>query len=194
MPPRVVGDLRLEYDHAPHKTLQLDTRGAHHWIGVAPHARLNVRLSEPDISFTGSAYHDSNWGTEPLEKRFESWTWSRAEVPLGTVVLYDIIERDSGPRERALLFHRSGEVEELDNLQHTQLRRGGWGVKRSTRVDPNAASSLHARLIDSPFYTRDLIHTQLLGHHTIAMHEALDLRRFQRGWVRFLLPFRIRVQ
>ena len=193
MPKRIEGELSLHFQSPSEHVISLDSSGEHHWMGVAPHARIDVSLDEPDLSFSGHAYHDSNWGIAPLESAFHSWTWSRATLDEGTLVMYDVTEStDSTPQERAALFRANGEVVELDQFDRAKLKSGLWGIERSTRTDAYQSASIKHRLVDSPFYTRDVIKTTLMGQNVLAVHESLDLVRFQKSWVRFLIPFRIR--
>jgi len=46
-------------------------------------------------------------------------------------------------------------------------------------------------LEDTPFYTRSQIASHFHNEPVTAVHESLDLRRFSKNWVRFLLPFRM---
>jgi len=208
MPRRLIGRATLSAEHIFSYALPLDQAAQHEWIGVAPHARIKVELSMPCVSFEGSAYHDVNRGNEPLEEAFDAWTWCRAELPQGSVVLYDLLERSrtappsahsaedllvSGRSHNALLFRCDGVVEPIEFLNRAPLVRGLWGVKRETRVDPEGHAEHAHTLVDAPFYTRDLIETQLLGVKTIAVYESLDLRRFKRSWVRYLLGFKVKL-
>ena len=72
------------------------------------------------------------------------------------------------------------------------LAKTGWRIDRSVRSDVGTKPTLIRTLEDTPFYSRNLIALTLRGHATTAVHESVDLQRFARGWVRFLLPFRIR--
>ena len=195
MPRHVSGEFTLNFSEQPHHEERLDVAGAHRWMGVAPRARIKLMLDAPALCFEGSAYHDMNWGEAPLEEAFDSWTWSRAELPEGTLVLYDVAEHaPSLPAQRALWFDQRGRVEQITGLEAAQLKRGFWGVDRSTRADVNTRPHIAAGLMDSPFYTRDLIETQLRGTRVTSMHESLNMRRFQSAWVRALIPFRMRIR
>ena len=190
---KIIGQVQLKLPRRFHHEINLDHTGKHKWMAVAPSADVVVSLEQPNLSFRGQAYHDSNWGDEPLENAFKSWTWSRAELNEGTCVLYDINEHGKDVNPRALFFSHQGTVEELDKkFVSSSLPKGLWGVHRPNRADHSDLAHLHKTLVDSPLYTRDLVHTELLGEKTLAMYESLNLHRFEQSWVRFLLPFRIR--
>lgn len=183
---RVEGEVRLH----PATTLgttgfDLDAAGAHRWWPIAPVARAEVRLTRPQVQFEGIAYHDQNAGQGPLEAAFQGWTWSRSGDGMRTDVLYDVQPVAGPPRHLGRRFHADGHTEVIDPPTEIALPRGWWGVRRTTRGLPGQAVTLRRTLEDTPFYTR----SQLAPH---GVHEALDLVRFNRSWVRFLLPFRMR--
>jgi carotenoid 1,2-hydratase len=159
---------------------------------VAPLARVEVELEEPRLRFSGSGYHDTNFGDEPLEAAFESWNWSRAELPDGAAILYDVERLAGDPLRLGRLFCRDGRVEPLEAPAPCPLPSGTWGEPRATRTDAGGRAQVVKTLETSPFYARSLLRTELGGASALSMHEALSLTRFTRGWVQFLLPFRMR--
>lgn len=189
MPRRISGRIRLvpqaRFDHP------VTIGPGHTWWGLAPHARAEVELDDGP-RFSGPAYHDCNMGTEGLEDGFRRWTWSRAELPRGTAVLYDVELRDGGRRDLGFLFGADGALEPFEAPEARDLGRGKWGVDRVTRVDAGGAAVVRMTLVDSPFYNRSVIETTLGGHRAVGVHETLDCDRFAAGWVRFLLPWKIR--
>ena len=77
--------------------VELAATGNHFWQAAAPHGRVTAEFSSPKLSWSGAAYHDMNWGDEPLESAFRSWTWLRALTGQGVEVIYDV-ERRNGSR------------------------------------------------------------------------------------------------
>jgi carotenoid 1,2-hydratase len=65
-------------------------------------------------------------------------------------------------------------------------------VPRITRVDAGGNATLARTLEDTPFYNRSELTTTLSGQSVRAVHEAVDLDRFKKGWVQFMLPYRMR--
>ena len=172
--------------------LPLDPDQSHGWWPVAPRARVEVRLEDPQLSFTGSGYHDANFGDEALEEGFVSWSWSRAELPETTAVLYDVQPRAGSAIDRALTFDRSGRIDLLEVPRRRRLEPTRWGLERPTRTDADGDAVVLRTLEDTPFYSRSLIQTSLTGHRVAAMHESLSLSRFSHPLVQLMLPFRIR--
>ncbi len=46
-------------------------------------------------------------------------------------------------------------------------------------------------LLDTPFYARSLVEHRIFGERAISMHESLDLTRFSKSYVKWMLPFRM---
>ncbi len=177
---RVVLTPRLLYD----SPVQLDENGRHHWRAVAPLSRVDVAFDEPRIAWSGSAYHDMNWGDEPLEKGFKGWTWSRMADGDGTIVYYDA-DRSDGSQKGAALRFADGGVSGIEAPPPHPLKRGFWLMPRIVRAP--LRPKLVATLEDAPFYTRNHVR---IGDHD-AIHESLSLTRFDTRMVQAMLPFRM---
>ncbi|MFH1807288.1 MAG: carotenoid 1,2-hydratase [Pseudomonadota bacterium] len=186
------GRLRLTPEHLYGHPVYLDQAREHRWWPVCPHARIEVWLDQPGLHFVGAGYHDSNEGDVPLEQSFRYWTWSRATLPKGTAVLYDVDPVAGPPTRRGWLFDHDGRVRDIAAPRAQSLPPGLWGVPRHTRVDEGASARVEQTFEDSPFYMRSLLRTRLLGEDALAVHEALSLERFDQTWVQLLLPFRMR--
>ncbi|MGK0359790.1 MAG: carotenoid 1,2-hydratase [Bradymonadia bacterium] len=178
------GSVRVTPVVAGNACHQLDAAGRHRWWPIAPVARAVVELG--DERFEGPAYHDINSGDRPLEADFRRWDWCRSAD--GTV-LYDVVQRDGPPIEFGVQFTPDG-PQPIAWSTRTELKKGGWGVARATRSE--SPIQLHATLEDTPFYTRSWLHRDGPDGPVHVMHESLDLDRFDRAWVRCLLPFKMR--
>lgn len=148
----------------------LDARDRHRWQPIARDADVEVELREPRLTFRGRGYLDGNHGDEPLEDAFTGWSWARGGDGRTS---YDVRRRD-GTR----LILGAGEDQ--------RLGRTGWGLDR--RVVWDEPVRVTRTLEDTPFYARSL----LASPRGPIVHEELSLDRFRRGWVRFLVPFRMR--
>jgi carotenoid 1,2-hydratase len=188
---RIVGRVTVHPRVRVDEPFALDAAGAHLWWSAAPSARVEVALDEPAIRWSGEGYHDANAGDGPLEDTFTSWDWSRASVCDDSVILYDALTRDGVRRPHARRVTPSGRVETVEAPTAVSLPRTRWGVQRHTRTDGGPAR-VRETLEDSPFYARSVLSSRLLGQDVTAMHETLDLERFRKGWVQFLLPFKTR--
>lgn len=188
-PRRVAGRIRMTPSALGETAYRLDRDGLHHWRPVAPSGPVEVEFDRPRLRWRGTAYCDSNWGTVPLAETFARWHWSRVPLPDGAAVLYDITPR-SGPRvELGLRFGFDSKAEALPLPRTASLTRSAWRIERQTRSEGGA--HVLQRLEDGPFYARSLVECELDGAPRVAVHETLDLDRFQRAWVRMLLPFRM---
>jgi carotenoid 1,2-hydratase len=197
VPRRLRGAIRLTPAAIGARSYILDAAGRHRWTPFAPCAHVDVRLADPDLTWSGVAYMDMNVGAEPLEDAFRAWTWSRASVPVGaatpasTVVLYDVTPRAAPPHSLALHFAPDGTVQAVEAPPVIGLPTTGWRVARETRADAGHGARVVRTLEDAPFYSRSQLETHLLGRTAPAIHESLDLNRFRSTWVQCLLPFRM---
>ncbi len=185
---RVRGRVRIVPELAG-DPLALDPAARHLWVPVAPRARVQVQMQSPDVSFSGSGYHDSNWGRQPLEACFDSWSWSRAETPHGAAIVYDVALPD-GPIRHALRIDRDGSHDDWVPTDLSTLPRTRWALPRQNRAD--GPTTLVRTLEDTPFYSRSIVRTCIDGRQTLAMHEGLSLTRFTHPVVQLMLPFRLR--
>ncbi len=183
------GRVRIEQLGGAQAPRALDRAGDHHWWPIGARARAEVELDSPSVRFTGSAYHDCNYGRVPLEDTFVGWNWSRAEVDEDVLILYDVHERDGTQTPLGLRIAEDG-TQPLLTHHDVALPSGGWGVPRTTRAHGDAR--VVRPLEDTPFYTRSLLQTHFDGRDVTAVHESLSMERFVEPWVQFLLPFRIR--
>ena len=191
LPRRVRGAIRLYPKALCGQSFALDPAGLHRWAPLAPCARIEVRMSDPDLEWSGTGYMDSNFGDAPLEESFEDWTWSRASLPDRTAVLYDFKARESAPQSLALQFDAQGGVREMETPPPASLPATRWRLPRQTRADEGQEVRVVRTLEDGPFYSRTQLETRLFGVRAPAVHESLSLDRFRSGWVQCLLPFRM---
>ena len=191
IPHRVKGRVRLYPEAVVNHPVVLDREARHCWWPIAPCARVEVELDRPDLDWSGSGYFDFNTGEVPLEQSFRNWNWCRASLPEGTAVLYDLIDREGEACSLAIRFDPSAGVADFEPPPAADLDRTFWRMSRSTRCEPGEAAKVIETLEDSPFYSRSVIQTKLLGRHATAIHESLDLDRFARPIVQAMLPFRM---
>lgn len=164
----------------------LDANNQHMWWPVAANASVEVDMQAPAKRWRGRAYHDCNWGYAPLADAFDSWQWMRTQRPAGTEVTY--VAQACGETKNRGFSHwygDDGSAQAQPVPPAVQLRRSGWNLKQPAF----GAVKRSALLEDTPFYSRSRL---LVDGSAVAMHETLDMRRWQAPWVQFLLPFRLR--
>lgn len=189
---RVKGRVRVTPLCLPGQEYRLDAAGTQIWHPVAPLSQIEVAFSSPNLSWCGNAYLDHNRGTQPLEKSFRRWDWSRQASIGRTRILYDVTERDGSGQCLSLEVARDGSISHLPALPRAPLARGQiWRVERGTRSDAGEQAHVISTLEDTPFYARSLVATSLWGDATPSMHESLDLDRFDNRVVQAMLPFRM---
>ncbi|MCQ0989630.1 carotenoid 1,2-hydratase [Jiella marina] len=191
IPKRVKGTVRLYPEAVVNHPVALDADARHCWWPIAPCARVEVELEQPSLSWSGSGYFDFNTGEVPLEETFHRWNWCRANVPEGTVVLYDLLDRDDQSCSLAIKFDPKTGVTDFEPPPPARLDRSFWRMRRSTRCERGAEAKVLETLEDSPFYTRSVVASRLLGRDVTAIHESLDLDRFANPVVQWMLPYRM---
>ena len=187
LPGKIVGSVQLNLDSVSPTAFELDCDGRHFWRPLAPMTRIQVRLNSPDLHWQGHAYHDCNYGAEPLEKTFTGWDWSRLHTPEGPVICYEPRYRDGSSRALCL---RSGDgtVSQIDPAPVCPLPRSKWGISRATRA---LRAEITRSFEDTPFYARAELRADYGSGQGTGVHETLDLRRFCNPVVRLMLPFRM---
>jgi carotenoid 1,2-hydratase len=192
LPRRVRGVVRVHPKAITNYPVQLDAAGRHQWWPIAPDARVEVELGSPRLRWSGHGYLDTNSGDEPLEAGFRNWDWSRARLQQGSAVLYDVMRRNGERMALALRFDGRGGAEPFEPPPSTPLPSTfWWRIRRATQTDADSTAELLETLEDTPFYARSTIRAQWLGEPVTAFHESLSLDRFDSGWVKMLLPFRM---
>lgn len=192
LPKPVCGRIVLTPTGLTEDVYQLDLNGQHFWCPIAPSARVDVTFQKPNMTWSGNAYLDANWGAEPLEDGFEHWDWSRAALSDGAGIFYDAVTKGGENRRLALRFDKAGNTEMVGCPKRVSLSSGPiWRVPRTTPVAINGQARTLSMLEDTPFYTRSRIETRFDGEQVTAIHESLNLDRFSKNWVRCLLPFRM---
>jgi len=166
---------------------------AHHWHVRAPHGRLEVDFERPGFRFTGRGYHDTNWGEGRLEEAFVRWSWARFHEAHRSRILYAVTPRQGeargfvldGEPGRPTIARAPGAVRWGD------LVKTGWGLSAPLGFsveEPVQESASVVRWLDrTPFYARYV--AKLEGIEGVG--EYLDLDRFQRPTVQFLLRWRM---
>ncbi len=186
------GTVTLEPEILPDFATDFGTGGRHRWSPVAPRAHVEVRLKSPALAWDGTGYLDMNRGDEPIEDGFAYWNWSRACLRKKAAILYDVIRREGGSASMGLEIAGDGTVTPVDMPQHCTLTATPiWKMPRETRCDGGQSASIARTFEDTPFYSRSMLATRLLGEPAAAMHESLSLDRFRKRWVQTLLRFRM---
>jgi carotenoid 1,2-hydratase len=191
LPYRIRGEVHVHLAPTPALSFALDRAGHHHWMPLAPRARIEVRFEEPALRWSGEGYLDANHGDRALECDFRGWQWSRTSDARGTVVYYEPEHLSEESWPLAVEFALDGTAHSVPLPGLLRLPRSGWGIARSARVEQPRATRALRTLVDAPFYARTLLATQRADLPALAVHESLSLERFRRRSVQWLLPFRM---
>lgn len=192
LPSRVRGTVRIHPERLFDCVAALDDGGRHHWGPIAPSARVEVEFDKPGTRWSGHAYLDCNQGSEPIDRPFTEWDWSRSRLQDGsTAVIYDVRQKSGIDRLLALRFRPSGEVEPFEAPMRQALPRTAWRIDRTMRTDAHHPARVTQTLEDTPFYVRSVLQSGLLGESVVSMHETLNLPRLTSTAVRLMLPWRM---
>jgi carotenoid 1,2-hydratase len=213
LPSRVKGRIEIRLPSHDLERQPLDSTDCasarHYWQPIAPHSRIIVEMSSPKLAWEGDAYVDSNYGDIPLESSFKSWTWSRSHAATGeTNIHYDVAMRNGETSQRSLNYSRQGQLRTIDAPRTHKLKPTRYfRITRTARTCENTEICALQTLEDTPFYSRSRFIEKDLrpanssqkppgteaetASHKVAIHESLDLDRFDSAWVRCLLPFRM---
>ena len=189
-PHRIKGDIIVEYEALQTTAFHLDSRKQHVWRPLAPRARIHVNFASPQQIWDGEAYVDCNWGAEPVEAGFRGWQWSRASRGEETCVFYDVVERSGAEQGIAAAFDRHGSVRGLTTPPQHQADKTLWRVARPYRSE-GTRGGLIKTVEDTPFYARSLLAQTIEGEDCVAIHESLDVTRYERPIVQAMLPWRM---
>ncbi|HVO00270.1 MAG TPA: hypothetical protein VMT49_09535 [Steroidobacteraceae bacterium] len=192
LPRALRGTVRVTPLVEPRVAYALDRAQHHLWTPLAPRARVEVELHAPALHWSGAGYLDGNRGERALEQDFHGWQWSRASSPSATAVYYEPRHRADADWPLALGFAAAGHAPRaLELPPRLPLGQSRWRIRGHLRSDAPQSTRLLARTVDAPFYARSLWRTRLDGQPAELVHESLDLDRFARRWVQYLLPFRM---
>ncbi len=191
LPSRIRGTVRLHPQALVGQTFALDRGGRHTWRPLAPRARVEVSLDQPDCRWSGDAYFDTNAGDEPLGSKFSSWDWSRAQTPRETLIFYDVQRAGGDAAGVALSINGQGDVRAIEPPPRARLPPTFWKMPRSLRSEASDRPILRRTLEDTPFYSRSLLEGRHGGLPAQIVHESLSLDRLRSPIVRAMLPFRM---
>jgi len=192
LPFAIQGRIRLRPEGLCRFVASLDGEGRHRWGPVAACSRVEVDLRHPALRWQGNAYFDANDGTEPIDRAFREWDWSRGRTTSGdTAVVYDLRHGDGSERVIAARFRPDGSHEAFEPPPRHSLPVSMWRIARHMRGTPSSPPQLLETLEDTPFYVRSKIRSTLLGEPLISIHETLDVPRVVSLPVRLMLPWRM---
>lgn len=170
----------------------LDAAGKHRWGPLAPSARVKVSLNSPDLQWEGNAYLDSNEGDEPISESFHEWDWSRAEMSGGrTSVIYDVREKSAHENVLALTFNPNGTIDHFEPPPRQALPKTFWGIQRHMRNQSAKGLEVVQVLENTPFYTRSVLNSELLGEKVLSFHETLSVPKLTQTSTQLMLPWRM---
>ena len=189
---KVAGTVELYPNTLFNFSTPLDAAGKHRWGPLAPSARVKVNLNSPDLQWEGNAYLDSNEGDEPISQAFHEWDWSRAELSGSrTAVIYDVREKNAQENVLALTFNPNGTIDRFEPPPRQALPKTIWGIRGHMRNQSPETLAVHQILENTPFYTRSVLNSELLGEKVLSFHETLSVPKLTLTSTQLMLPWRM---
>ncbi|MEM9223627.1 MAG: hydratase [Pseudomonadota bacterium] len=191
LPLRVQGEVLIRPHAISSLAYPIDRASEHFWRPICPSCTIDVRLTQPSLSWRGTGYMDMNWGHRPLERTFSHWDWMRVDRGAGrSAIFYETEELGAPGRKLALSVEADGSASPTKAPERHPLPSTLWRIGRSAWSDGEPAKMIRT-LEDAPFYARTELEVGLRGKRHTAIHESLSLRRFSNLAVQCLLPFRM---
>ena len=172
----------------------------HSWLPIAPYCRAQGRIELQEqhnpgcetILFTGTGYHDHNWGRLPFDADIRDWYWARAALSgQRSVILYHI-QPHHGPAVSHLLLFDAGRLVHYDAQAQVSLSRSAWNgfltryFSRLTVLsgDLQADFRFETRLDSAPFYIRALCRVEIRQGGSVESGKGIGeyLRPRQMSW------------
>ena len=189
---KIAGTVELYPNTLFNFSTPLDAAGKHRWGPLAPSARVKVNLNSPDLQWEGNAYLDSNEGDEPISEAFHEWDWSRAEMSgARTSVIYDVREKNTQENLLALTFNPNGTIDRFEPPPRQALPKTMWGIQGHMRNQSSETLKVQKILENTPFYTRSVLNSELLGEKVLSFHETLSVPKLTLATTQLMLPWRM---
>ena len=174
---------------------------SHFWLPAAPFCRVAGRVilreahnpGSEVIAFSGTGYHDHNWGRLPFASEIRDWYWARAALSgEQAVILYHVRPRGGGTAVSHFLLFKGGRMVRHDAAPQVHLSRpaiNAFGTVYATRMEVVSGEysvrfEFEARLDSAPFYVRVLCRATLNGQGEAEMGEGIGeyLRPCMMSW------------
>jgi len=187
----------------PEETAPEETapESSHFWLPAAPFCRVagRVTLREPhnpgaeQIKFSGTGYHDHNWGRLPFASEIRDWYWARAALSgERAVILYHVRPRQGKKAVSHFLLFERGRMMRHDAAPRVRLSRPAvnvFGTVYATHMEVESGEQevrfeFGARLDSAPFYVRALCRATLNGKEGAETGEGIGeyLRPRMMSW------------
>ncbi len=144
---------------------------SHWWLPAAPFCRVAGRIAlreahnpgAEEIAFSGTGYHDHNWGRLPFAREIRDWYWARAALSgERAAILYHVRPRRGEEAVSHFLLFERGRLARHDAAPQVRLSRrsaNAFGTVYATRMevvsgDWSVRFEFGTRLDSAPFYVR----------------------------------------
>ncbi|OJV75570.1 MAG: hypothetical protein BGO34_01090 [Bacteroidia bacterium 44-10] len=96
------------------------------WVVAVPQGKAQVTFTYNGEKYSGkgSCYHDHNWGNVSMEKMFNHWYWSRAQLGPYTIIAVEMIAEKKYNHDSVMSFYLSKDGKTIaDDADYVKLYR-----------------------------------------------------------------------
>jgi hypothetical protein len=183
---------------------------AHYWQPIAPRAAATVELSLDDerFAYSGLAYCDRNYGWGRLEDAFSRWGWAHgfsAPDPSEAVIVYRTTPRWGPGRQLSVHYPDPADLPAVvstdtapDQAESPPPPEGLWRLRVPEQFAAGGYTCQRltgGTMEDTPFYSRFAVRIAKAAPATssfLGVGEFLDLERFRRPQLQYLLQYKTR--
>ncbi len=174
---------------------------SHWWLPAAPFCRVSGKIvlreahnpGAERIAFSGTGYHDHNWGRLPFAQEIRDWYWVRAALDgERAAILYHVRPRRGGEAVSHFLLFERGRMVWHDPAPQVRLSRpavNAFGTVYATRLNVESGEwparfEFGPRLDSAPFYVRALCAATLKGRGGVEKGQGIGeyLRPRMMSW------------
>jgi carotenoid 1,2-hydratase len=163
---------RHRYDYRRDNDCLSGREHRHQWLLSVPKADVDGELiidshssgDRKGLDFSGTGYHDHNFGTMPIHEYFDRWYWGRVFAGRFDLVYYIVFFRDHGCQPMAVMMLNDNEtgrqqVIEDARFQEDRFSRGVFAPAHGRRLRLESGQVgievTHRQVLDAgPFYLR----------------------------------------
>jgi carotenoid 1,2-hydratase len=108
-----------------------------------------------------------------------------------TSVIYDVREKNAQENVLALTFNPNGTIDHFEPPPRQALPKTIWGIQGHMRNQSPEGLEVVQVLENTPFYTRSVLNSELLGEKVLSFHETLSVPKLTLTSTQFMLPWRM---
>jgi carotenoid 1,2-hydratase len=100
-------------------------------------------------------------------------------------------EKNAQENLLALTFTPNGTIDHFEPPPRQALPKTIWGIQRHMRNQSSETLAVKKVLENTPFYTRSVLNSELLGEKVLSFHETLSVPKLTLATTQLMLPWRM---